>query len=340
MKKLRNNCRETEPSMKHVQSSRPAAFRTPHSACSAERGFTLVELLVVITIIGILIALLLPAVQSAREAARRTQCSNQLKQLGLAVHNFEFSHGTLPTSHGYDLPFDGVTAPAEKLTGRGWILNVLPFLEQQALHDRFEVATGAMGAGQGIVRAECRDALAVQLSVLQCPTDDSVRQLATNQWQLANIPVALTSYKGVVGDTRMGGAASIHQGSGADCHNLSQCSGIFWRHTHLRPITMANIKDGASNTFLIGEDVPQHNNHSAAYYANGDYASCHAPLNYFPEPATPDDWPNVMSFRSRHPGGAHFCLADGSVRFIAEGIDYNLYRGLATKSGGEVVSLP
>jgi len=303
-------------------------------------GFTLVELLVVIAIIGILIALLLPAVQSAREAARRTQCANNLKNMGLAVHNYEFTHGTLPTSQGYDAPHDGTPAPVDQQTGRGWILNTLPFLEQQALYDRFDIATGALTAGQGIARPECRDYLKTQLNVLQCPSDSSVQQLSTTQYQLTGIPVALTSYKGVIGDTRMGGGSSIHQGNGADCHTTTNCPGIFWRHTQWKPIYMANIKDGASNTFLIGEDVPEHNNHSAAFYANGDYASCHAPLNYLPNPPTPDAWWNVMSFRSRHPGGGHFCLADGSVRFISEGIDYDLYRGLSTKAGGEAVSVP
>jgi prepilin-type processing-associated H-X9-DG protein len=95
-----------------------------------------------------------------------------------------------------------------------------------------------------------------------------------------------------------------------------------------------------SNTFAVGEDVVAANNHSAAYYANGDYSSCHAPLNYFPSPPTPNYWPTVMSFRSRHRGGAYFCMADGSLHFISETIDMSVYQGLATKAGHELVTLP
>jgi prepilin-type processing-associated H-X9-DG protein len=95
-----------------------------------------------------------------------------------------------------------------------------------------------------------------------------------------------------------------------------------------------------TNTLMVGEDVPAHNWHSTAYYCNGDYSSCHAPLNYLPEPPTPADWWNVMSFRSLHPGGAQFCMADGSVRFFDEQIDYVLYRALSTKAGEEIVELP
>jgi prepilin-type processing-associated H-X9-DG protein len=91
---------------------------------------------------------------------------------------------------------------------------------------------------------------------------------------------------------------------------------------------------------MIGEDVPAENIHSAAFFSNGDYASCHAPLNYFPEPPIPTNWPLVMSFRSRHPGGANFCMADGSVRFVADSIELQLYQDLATKAGREIAELP
>ncbi len=86
---------------------------------------------------------------------------------------------------------------------------------------------------------------------------------------------------------------------------------------------------------MVGEDVPRENNHSVAFYANGDYASCHAPLNFFPKPSRPNDWWDVMSFRSRHPGTAQFCLSDGSVRIINETIDRSLYRALSTRNGNE-----
>ena len=122
-------------------------------------------------------------------------------------------------------------------------------------------------------------------------------------------------------------------------HVVWGCNGLFFRTTYREPQRLANVLDGTSNTFMVGEDVPMHNDHSAAYYANGDYASCHAPLNFFPDPPDPRNWPDVMSFRSRHPQGANFCLADGSVRFIGEDIAHALYRALGTKNGRESASV-
>jgi prepilin-type processing-associated H-X9-DG protein len=90
---------------------------------------------------------------------------------------------------------------------------------------------------------------------------------------------------------------------------------------------------------MIGEDVPFYNYHSAWLYANGDYCSCHAPLNYFPHPPQPAYWPNAMGFRSYHPTGANFCVADGSVRIVRQGLNHRTYRALCTRHGGETVSL-
>ena len=172
-----------------------------------------------------------------------------------------------------------------------------------------------------------------------CPSDPSVYGTSTDQYQWTGTEVALSSYKGSIGDSQMGGGSSVHQGS-PDCHTKSVCPGVFWRHTYLKPIKMTHIKDGSSSTFMIGEDSPEHNHHSTLYYANGDYASCHAPLNYKPDPPTPAAWWNVMSFRSVHAAGAHFAMADGSVHFILDDIDYTLYQDLSTKAGGEVANLP
>lgn len=301
------------------------------------RGFTLVELLVVIAIIAILVGLLLPAVQAAREAARRIQCGNNLKQMGLATLQYETAHGVFPISIAYNK----VGRHPPQVNGKGWIVSILPHLEQQNLFDQFEPGfIGDFGSGGGLMNPACRNAMKTQLSVLQCPSDPSTRRLATNQFQWTNIEVALTNYKGSIGDTRMGGSSSIHQGTEPDCHNTTGCNGVFYRNNYQEPITAADFRDGQSNTFLIGEDVASHNQHSTAYYCNGDYSSCHAPLNYMPEPPTPSAWWNVISFRSLHPGGAYFCLADGSVRFIQESIDHSMYRAISTKAGREVVQIP
>jgi len=306
-------------------------------------GFTLVELLVVITIIAILIALLLPAVQAAREAARRMQCTNNLKQIGLAILAYEQAFGMLPSGTAYDDPVADPykpDAPNEGETGKGWTISVLPYLEQQALFDQF--APGFEGyflQGLGIKRSDCRMAMKTPLSVFRCPSD-SYPPTSTKMYQWENIEVAVTNYKGVLGDSRIGGTSSVHQGSMPDCHKTRNCPGIFWRHSYLNPVYLRQITDGTSSTFMVGEDLPEQNYHSTLYYANGEYASCHAPLNYMPNPPTPLLWWNVMSFRSYHAGGAHFCCVDGSVHFVSEQINYDLYRALSTKAGGEIAQLP
>ena len=197
-----------------------------------------------------------------------------------------------------------------------------------------------MGGGAGLRNPLCRVALRTRLAVLECPSDGEGRRTSTGEFQLESIEVTVTNYKGVIGDTRMGDSSSVHQGRQPDCHRMTRCPGIFWRHTRYRPVQLKQVLDGTSKTFMVGEDVPSENRHSAAFYSNGDYASCHGPLNYFPRPATPAEWWNVMTFRSRHPGGAHFCMVDGSTHFITESIDYTLYRELSTKAGRESGSVP
>jgi type II secretory pathway pseudopilin PulG len=299
-----------------------------------------VELLVVIAIIGVLVALLLPAVQAAREAARRSQCGNNLKNLALSLQNYHGTKNQLPTSVS---PWAEGPKPVSNLSGKGWILTVLPFLEQQAIYDEFKNKMGFAGnmlSNLGIARTTLAEAMARQLPVLQCPSDPSAQLISTQQWQWENKRVALTSYKGVIGDTRMGSGSSIHQGTQPDCHNTIGCNGLFYRNNYQEPVTFKSITDGLSNTFMVGEDSPFHNYHSTAYYSNGDYSSCHAPLNYKPTPPTPLEWYNVMGFRSEHPSGAHFAIADASVQFVNESVDYTLYRRLSTRNGGETAALP
>jgi prepilin-type N-terminal cleavage/methylation domain-containing protein/prepilin-type processing-associated H-X9-DG protein len=319
--------------------------RIRHRSVRNGAGFTLIELLVVITIIGILMSLLIPAVQAAREAGRRAQCLNNLKQFGLAIHNFHEAYGMVPPDTAYDNPTDdpvAPTAPTVGETGMGWIVQILPQLDNTALYNQFVpvASTGWFQAGLGIMNPACRNAMKTHLAVLNCPSDPSSRQTSTTQFEVAPLEVSLTSYKGVIGNDQMGGTSCIFQGSMPDCHRTRNCPGLFWRHSYLAPVRFENVHDGLSNTLMAGEDVPAQNAHSAAFYGNGDYASCCPPLNYFPNPPTPDDWWNVMSFRSLHPGGASFCLADGSVRFLSEMIDYKLYQALSTKAGGEAVQVP
>ena len=340
------------------------------------RGFTLVELLVVIAIIGILVALLLPAIQAAREAARRSACSNNLKNFGLAVLNHHDVNKHFPLNLGAFLAQEaplGVEQP-----GVGWILSTLPQLEEQQLFDQFRAA----GAFEGnFLKGACRLTQAnrglasttnglsgpalmkTQLSILQCPSDDSVKELSSIQYQWERCDVALTSYKGVIDDTwanELGGGTFSNEvpaeyrsgiyrespptGSGGttfDCHRDIRCRGFFFRQSFQRPVTLAKVTDGTSKTLMIGEDVPEYNYHSTAYYSNGSWCSCNAPLNYglgqLPERIAIDAWYDAQGFRSKHPGGVQFCLADGSVRYISESVDNVFFRTSCTRDGNESV---
>ena len=130
-----------------------------------------------------------------------------------------------------------------------------------------------------------------------------------------------------------------------DCHNTAACNGLFGRNTSVRPIELQHISDGQSNTFMVGENVVSQDYHSAAFFSDGDFATCGIPLNYF----VPEQGPSVMredqnwipgrGFKSLHPSGANFSMADGSVHFVTESIDGAIYRGLATRDLGETVQL-
>jgi prepilin-type N-terminal cleavage/methylation domain-containing protein/prepilin-type processing-associated H-X9-DG protein len=355
---------------------------------SAKRrtGFTLVELLVVIAIIGILVALLLPAIQAAREAARRSSCSNNLKNLGLAALNHHEAMKHFPVSNGalyLDEAKPTASSPPFIQSGAGWILNTLPQLEEQTLFDQFKAGGGFEGQfktpnssprtniGIGSVKngISCPDLMRTQLQILQCPSDNTDKRIRDDQseWQARpSIFVAVTNYKGVLDDTFLGegfggtvgnDAPGIKYPSGVyneaapwfyptgqhDCHNNVRCRGIFFRQSYQRPVKIGSVIDGTSHTFMVGENLPDYDNHSTAFYGNGDWCSCNLPLNNLlnVDPATlnPLFWWDQQSFRSRHPGGSQFCLVDGSVRFVSESIDNQTYRVACSRNGEESLSL-
>jgi prepilin-type processing-associated H-X9-DG protein len=203
-----------------------------------------------------------------------------------------------------------------------------------------------------------------QLSILQCPSDSSVRELSDQQWQWKFVLVALTSYKGVLDDTFLGenwGSTLGNDGSDwpsgdqydssqppmlseRDCHADLRCRGIFFRQSYQRPVKIAQVTDGTSHTLMVGEDLPDYNHHSAAFYANGDWCSCNFQINSRttedPGAIDHEQWWLLQGFRSRHPGGAQFCLADGSVRFVSENIDHVSYRMHCTRNGDELPQEP
>jgi prepilin-type N-terminal cleavage/methylation domain-containing protein/prepilin-type processing-associated H-X9-DG protein len=324
-----------------------------YRAAHRRRAFTLIELLVVIAIIAILIGLLLPAVQKVREAAARLQCANNLKQLALACHNYHDANGTLPrngnqfglsNSHGTNgTGCCGVGAPHWS-----WLARSLAYFEQDPLLRQAGVPTNRMNQN-----APTLAVLAVTLKLFTCPSDPTAPRTRTNSADLGGTLVAVTSYKGVSGanwgrdfyptesnfNTRY-----RNPGTNGSFNGLENGDGIFWRaDIRSGSLRLLDIKDGTSNTFMIGEDVPELIAWNAWAYANGANGTCAIPPNTgvsIPPrgPSGYGDWPNRYSFRSRHPGGLQFAFADGSVRFISDTIELQTYRALATIRGGEVAS--
>lgn len=339
-------------------------------------GFTLVELLVVIAIIGILVALLLPAVQAAREAARRSACVNNLKNLSLAVLNHHDVQGNFPVSRGIRPGVDlGGEGP-----GTGWIVEVLPQLEEQVLYDQFKQAGAfrgvliaspcrrggngepgekGLGSNNGVSVPELMGSPSL-LSILQCPSDESVAQLSDQQFGFFECNVATTSYKGNLGDTWLGesDASPFNNPSPAefrsglydksapssattdnDCHRDTRCRGMFFRQSFRKPVTIAKVSDGTSKTLLIAEDIPAYDYHSAAMYSDGDWCSCNIPINnLIKQPADTlvrDEWWSQRGFKSLHPGGVNAAFVDGSVRFMVDSIDNLVFRTSCTRGGGE-----
>jgi prepilin-type N-terminal cleavage/methylation domain-containing protein/prepilin-type processing-associated H-X9-DG protein len=301
-------------------------------------GFTLIELLVVIAIIAILIGLLLPAVQKVREAAARMKCSNNLKQLGLAVHSYHDAYGQMPTNAQtvyYNWSRDS-TAPGP--THWTWIARILPYIEQGPLAAQYNIPDGTLGAAQA--------GIATIIPLLLCPSDGTEASNTASDW--ANIPgiaLALTNYKGCSGSNW-----GINTGAtfttafpvadpvlGED--GLDHGNGIFYRTDGKRKLTLVGITDGTSNTFMIGEDLHSYDQHCGGWaYPNYVNSTCAIPLNYNDGPPSGyRNWPNRYSFHSKHPNGANFCFADGSVRFVSDSINLATYRALATISGGEVI---
>jgi prepilin-type N-terminal cleavage/methylation domain-containing protein/prepilin-type processing-associated H-X9-DG protein len=302
--------------------------------CRGRAAFTLIELLVVIAIIAILIGLLVPAVQKVREAAARTQCQNNLKQIILAAHNYhdQYKHfpGNSQNEGGWDWNFQGT---AKNPTSWSWLARLLPFIEQSPFYKQAGVEINTF--------AQSLSFLTTGMPVFFCPSDNSASiSPSTNRANLQGQPMSTSNYKGVSGDCWAYGTY-VNKSNWGD--GLTKGDGIFTRGNYRDPCTVFKIKDGTSNTFFCGEDIPEIDAHCCWFYANGSIGTCAIPPNIMKNPNNGlpydpyNDWPYIYSFRSRHAGGLNFAFADGSVRFVSDSIVLATYRALATIDGGEAV---
>lgn len=321
-------------------------------------AFTLVELLVVIAIIGILIALLLPAVQAAREAARRSQCSNNIKQIGLALHNYHDTTKSFPPSL---MGYGGTgaclgAAPSNNCNDTHYMLwsgLILPFMEQTALYNSLTPKGLGMWTGTNLTLLQ-----QARIGAYQCPSAPEIAipfndGRGVNPRYHSNYNVAVA---GLIGCTICpNGPAGDNVGDYWEQHfddwgpTDARYDGAFMTGgNNATPLSLnfANIKDGTSNTIFAGEvcQVSYNTNTNNYIYIGGINAqdqfgrwssSTGIQMN------NPDTGIRGMSgFRSYHPGGAQFLLGDASSRFISENIDRITYAWLGTRANGESVSVP
>ncbi|MDZ7617318.1 MAG: DUF1559 domain-containing protein [Patescibacteria group bacterium] len=300
-----------------------------------QRAFTLVELLVVIAIIGILIALLLPAVQSAREAARRMQCGNHLKQLALALHNCHAAQGKLP----YATPYHFTVAHSGT-----WVATILPYLEQTALYNRFDFT-------KRMNHADNAEPVTAVVPGVICPSDPAAAEpVFANRDNVAGSnpsPSLGLWYSASMGPTHPDACpfcpeprpSYCCQGNNYGSSNPENNSvGMFGRYP--AGVRFEQVRDGLSNTLLLGETLPDQCIYLGAYCPNFPVSSTSIPLNTFEvcDHAGGIHY-RACGFKSRHPGGAMFALVDGSVHFLSDAIDYRLFNELGTRAGGEAVTL-
>jgi len=306
-----------------------------------KRGFTLVELLVVIAIIGILIALLLPAVQAAREAARRAQCTNHLKQIGLAMHNYHGAHKVLP--YGSNWPW---------CLGGTWPAFILPFMEQQPLYELFDF-------NLRMSEAPNTEVVKSVVPTYLCPSDPvSSEPVLTGRWPDGSCnptTASALSYTACMGPTHPDSCAFCEDTTPSSTNyccqgrNLgSQTSSGVWGASSVgmfgrfaKSFRFRDVTDGLTSTIMAGETLPAHYIWNGAFLHNFPVSSTNIPINTMEsDGGERRDWWRTSGYKSKHPGGANMLMGDGSVHFFPETIDFRLYNALGTREGNEVAAVP
>lgn len=318
--------------------------------CSPRRGrksgFTLIELLVVIAIIAVLIALLLPAVQQAREAARRSQCKNNLKQIGLALANYESTLGCYPAGR---VGVDGGTDPASIMVS-GFVM-ILPYLDAANLYNLYNSQNPIWG-NQGAIwlsgSVTNQALVSTRPSFYVCPSDYSRATLPTDGLpQNGPIPASASTANTYPVAT---GSYALMSGSYGPIEKKSslaktQNTGVFMYQVNFRP---SDITDGLSNTIFAGEVQGADDNNPVSYPCTNIWSMADRytnslrctenPINTPPEKGAYVYHGANGAFGSYHIGGSHFLIGDGSVRFISENIDMTTYQALGTRAKGELIS--
>lgn len=333
-------------------------------------GFTLIELLVVIAIIAILIALLLPAVQQAREAARRTQCKNNLKQYGLAIHNYHDVYNSIPIA-GTNWRAGDNPPTWQHPAAVGWQVRCLPFLEQGPLYTELDwsislpASSYAPGQPRGFLPYQIlrigKQARSVQIPTARCPSDHSENNMIGG-WAQSNYTGSPGSqrFNSQNGDPCQPYLQFIEPLRGSQANNAhfvdttdpGRLSGLFGRLGVT--VGFRDITDGLSNTIAVGETLPDCSDHTAGWWLYNGHGNTHASTAVrindlttcdrkqpgqvlWPGCEAKNNWNISHGFRSRHVGGAQFLLADGSVRFLSENVDHITYQRLGGRADGNVI---
>jgi len=313
------------------------------------RGFTLIELLVVIAIIAVLVALLLPAVQQAREAARRSQCKNNLKQLGLAMHNY---HDTFRK-----FPIGGWVGGQEVDLG-SYLTRILPYVDQAPLYNMINFSINVDSQVLPFGPAPGTQIQTVLLPIYFCPSDDGGPIFFTSQ-NYNGKPRAKTNYTGTIGNHNTNGnqscatAWNLLNTNGAvqngDTRDPGRISGVLLKQPGCNGLEA--VTDGTTNTILMGEIRPACSTHQQDGWhdSNAFWTLTENGINFPTCPGEPgftgtncnqpgnNAWGTANGFRSRHVGGAQFVLCDGSCRFISQNVNLLTFQKLGDRRDGQVV---